>query len=86
MKWWKRSKKKNIEIKPKTLQEKIESQDWDSLGIRPIKGCNKCWGRGYIGRDVNTKQLILCPRFARRIREEHERGLKSSSAFIPERK
>ena len=30
------------------------------LGSKPKKSCRKCYGRGFIGRDFNTKQVIPC--------------------------
>lgn len=30
------------------------------LGKKPKRNCRKCYGRGFLGRDFQTKQLIPC--------------------------
>lgn len=33
---------------------------WEELGKRPNPGCKRCHGRGWIGRDVVTGNVIQC--------------------------
>ena len=50
-------KEEHIRILLKLQPELIE--DWDSVDIVTVKGCNKCYGRGFVGK--NTDGIaILC--------------------------
>ena len=40
--------------------EQLASGKWKELGKRPDPGCKKCYGRGYIGRDIVTNRVIEC--------------------------
>ncbi len=40
--------------------EEIASGKWKELGKRPNPGCKRCHGRGYIGRDVVSGNVIEC--------------------------
>lgn len=40
--------------------EQLASGKWKELGQRPDPKCKKCYGRGYIGRDVVTNRVIEC--------------------------
>jgi hypothetical protein len=38
--------------------------------ILPDANCKHCYGKGTVGRDVNTDQVILCRCVSRKYREE----------------
>ena len=66
--------------------EQIASDRWVELGKRPNPGCNHCHGRGWIGRDVVTGEVIVCrcvkkrpTRQSRRVDKERTDALNTKS-------
>ena len=37
-----------------------EIQNWDGVFPKPKKNCNHCYGRGYVGKNINTQTYAKC--------------------------
>ena len=42
------------------LQEAILTGNWIPLGKAPKPSCKKCYGRGHVGRNVDTGKYVPC--------------------------
>lgn len=49
------------------LQLGVRSGQWEITGITPDKKCNKCYGRGHLGRNSTTDQYLLCKCISKQI-------------------
>lgn len=50
--------RENLEILPK-LVKALETGNWEGMEVQPKAGCDKCYGRGWPGRE-KTGQFIVC--------------------------
>ncbi len=41
------------------VQRACDTGNWEEIGVSPKKSC-KCFSRGYIGRNSETKKYIIC--------------------------
>lgn len=44
----------------KLTAKQLASRKWKELDKKPNPSCKRCYGRGYIGRDVITDRVIEC--------------------------
>lgn len=42
------------------FQKACETQNWDGIFPKPKSNCKHCYGRGYVGRDVNKNTYVPC--------------------------
>ena len=45
---------------PLELQKVMDTGDWSRSSIKPKKSCNKCYGRGYVGKDAKHNIYLPC--------------------------
>lgn len=51
------------------VQLAIRSGEWDVAGIKPNEKCSKCYGRGYINRNVLLDQYTPCQCVVKQLRK-----------------
>jgi len=73
---------KNPKEEPKLGKAKPVDSSWSGVTFgNPRKGCKKCYGRGYIGKNTETGMPIMCSCSSRKFKE----GEKPPVPAIPKR-
>lgn len=42
------------------FQEAMKTGNWVRVGRKPKASCSKCYGRGHVGRNVDTGKYMPC--------------------------